>query len=56
MKCEHIITVIFTLHHDQGLKYNFQGGGTVQLPGSPVRPPSVQFLGPYFNSELSDDQ
>ena len=35
----------------QGLKYNFQGGGTVQLSGPPpsLFPGPVHFLGPCFN-------
>jgi len=42
---------------EQGLKYNFQGGGTVQLSGPPVcsRAP-VHFLGPCFNSGLANYQ
>ena len=41
----------------QGLKYNFQGGGTVQLSGPPVCSGApVHFLGPRFNSGLSNFQ
>ena len=40
---------------EQGLKYNFQGGGTVQLSGPQFVPgPPVHFLGPCFNSGLSN--
>ena len=51
------IIIIYVYKYRQGLKYNFQGGGTVQLSGPPVRSqPLVHFLGPCFNSGLSNYQ
>jgi len=43
--------------NDQALKYNFQGGGTVQLFGPPVRSRAPRsFPWPIFNSGLSNYQ
>jgi len=45
---QQLITDTATEHR---LKYNFQGGGTVQLSGPPLHSP-IHFLGPCFNSNL----
>jgi len=42
----HLISQLFKdiLNYKQGLKYNFQGGGTVQLSGPPSSLPGPLFI------------
>jgi len=58
MLCFYNVKLLFLLKpkvidHKQGLKCNFQGGGTVQLSGTHLLPDPIHFWGPCFNSGLS---
>jgi len=50
-----VVKEVFLITCVQGLTYNFQGGGTVQLSAPPPSsfPLPVHFQGPCFNSGLS---